>query len=161
MAADDRAPTPAREIVSTRFFAAPRELVFRAFSDPTVLARWWGPKGFTNTFHEFDFRPGGAWRFVMHGLDGTDYPMAKDFVEIVPPELISFRHLQAGHDFLMTISLREEGSGTHVTWSMQFDSAAEAERVRQVILQANEENFDRLADQLASMRPGAVAWPSR
>ena len=62
-----------REIVSTRVLDAPRELVFRAFSDPDLLARWWGPEGFTNTFHEFDLRPDGAWRFVMHGPDGTDY----------------------------------------------------------------------------------------
>ena len=62
-----------REIVSTRTFAAPRERVFEAFSDPTQLARWWGPKGFTNTIHEFDLRPGGMWRLVMHAPNGADY----------------------------------------------------------------------------------------
>jgi uncharacterized protein YndB with AHSA1/START domain len=54
-----------REIVTSRVLNARRELVFSAFSDRQRLARWWGPRGFTNTFHEFDLRPGGAWRFVM------------------------------------------------------------------------------------------------
>ena len=94
------------EIVSTRVFDAPREVVFRAFTDPALLARWWGPKGFTNTFHEFDPRPGGAWRFVMHGPDGTDYPMTKDFVEVVPPERIVLQHIQAMHKFRMVDGVR-------------------------------------------------------
>lgn len=57
--------SPDPEIVSARLFAAPREAVFRAFADPGLLARWWGPEGFTSTFHEFDPRPGGTrltWR---------------------------------------------------------------------------------------------------
>ena len=59
-----------RMIVTSRVINAPRHLVFRAWTDPVSPARWWGPKGFTNTFHEFDLRPGGVWRFVMHGPDG-------------------------------------------------------------------------------------------
>ena len=62
-----------REIVTTRVFNAARELVFKAWTDPDHLVHWWGPKGFTNTFQEFDLRPGGIWRFVMHGPDGVDY----------------------------------------------------------------------------------------
>ena len=62
-----------REFANSRVFDAPPERVFRAWTDPNHLAQWWGPKGFTNTFEEFDLRPGGPWRFVMHGPDGTDY----------------------------------------------------------------------------------------
>lgn len=141
-----------REIVSSRVFPAPREIVFRAFSDPEVLGKWWGPKGFTNTFHEFDFRPGGAWRFVMHGPDGAEFQMEKRFVEIVPPERISLRHEQSTHGFLMTMDFAAEGEGTRLTWTMRFDSVEEAERVRAAIITANEENFDRLAAQLAAGR---------
>lgn len=72
-----------REPVTSRVLEAPRERVFRAFSDPAHLERWWGPKGFTNTFHEFDLRPGGNWRFVMHGPDGADFPNESVFVEVV------------------------------------------------------------------------------
>src|SRR4051794_34340238 len=63
-----------REIVATRIFEAPRELVFTMWTDREHVAKWWGPRGFTNTIHEMDVRPGGTWRFVMHGPDGTDYP---------------------------------------------------------------------------------------
>src|SRR4051794_12623895 len=85
--------TSDREIVATRVFDAPRELVFKAWTDPEHLAQWWGPTGFTNTFHEFDLRPGGVWRFVMHGPDGVDYKNENVFVEIVKPERIVFDHV--------------------------------------------------------------------
>ena len=138
------------EIVSTRVFDAPREVVFRAFTDAALLARWWGPKGFTNTFHEFDPRPGGPWRFVMHGPDGTDYPMTKEFVEVVPPELIVLQHIQAMHMFRMVMAFAVETGGTRVTWRTRFESAEEAEKVRGFWAVANEENFDRLQSLLAA-----------
>ena len=60
--ATDAEPTADREFVHSRLIDAPRERVFKAFSDPVHLARWWGPNGFTSTVHEFDLRPGGTWR---------------------------------------------------------------------------------------------------
>src|SRR6185369_10233222 len=65
-----------------------RPKVFKAFADPTHLARWWGPSGFRNTFEEFDFRPGGTWRFTMHGPDGTDHPNRSVFLDIQEPARI-------------------------------------------------------------------------
>ncbi len=62
------------QIVASRVFDAPREAVYRAWTTPELLARWWGPHGFTNTFHECDIRPEGEWRYTMHGPDGTNYP---------------------------------------------------------------------------------------
>lgn len=59
-----------REIVSVRVVNASREIVFKAWTDPQHLRSWWGPNGFTNTFHEFDLKPEGHWRFTMHGPDG-------------------------------------------------------------------------------------------
>lgn len=143
-------PSADGEIVSSRVFAAAREVVFRAFTDPDRLARWWGPKGFTNTFQEFDPRPGGAWRFVMHGPDGTDYPLAKDFVEVVPGERIVLQQLGGLHRFRMAMTFADEGGGTRVTWRMRFESAAEGDRVRGFVTAANEENFDRLQSLLAT-----------
>jgi len=140
-----------REIVSTRVFDAPRERVFRAFSDPRVLARWWGPDGFTSTFQEFDFRPGGAWRFVMHGPGGADYRNASDFIEVVSPERIVLEHLRPMHRFRMTMTFADEAGKTRLTWRMEFESVAELERVRAFIPVANEQNFDRLQAQLAAM----------
>jgi uncharacterized protein YndB with AHSA1/START domain len=131
-------------VESQRLFAAPRDVVFRAFSDPTALTTWWGPAGFSNTFHEFDFRPGGAWRFLMHGPDGSEFAMEKRFVDVRPPELITLEHLSPIHRFLMTASFTEEGNGTRVVWQMEFESAEELEAIRPFVLEANEQNFDRL-----------------
>jgi uncharacterized protein YndB with AHSA1/START domain len=139
------------EIVSTRVFAAPRELVFDAFSNPDHLVHWWGPKGFTNTFSEFALRPGGAWRFVMHGPDGVDYQNAKDFVEVVKPERIVFRHLRPMHQFHMTMTFAERSGKTELTWRMLFESAAETTKLKSFITEANEQNFDRLEAYLATM----------
>ena len=139
-----------REIVSTRVFDAARERVFRAFSDPEVLARWWGPNGFTNTFHEFDLRPGGAWRFVMHGPDGIDYQSATDFVEVVPPERIVFQHLEPMHRFQMTMTFVAELGGTRLTWRMLFESTEDLDKVKWFVVEANEQNFDRLQAELAA-----------
>src|SRR5207253_1985669 len=65
--------TADREIVISRTIDAPREFVFEAFTEVRHLSQWWGPEGFTTTTRAFEFRVGGAWDFVMHGPDGTDY----------------------------------------------------------------------------------------
>lgn len=144
-------PAEAREIASSREIDAPRERVFRAFSDPAHLAQWWGPNGFTNTFEEFDLRPGGAWRFVMHGPDGTDYPMEHVFLEVTAPERVVFKHLVkhgSDHGFEMTLTFAEQGTKTVVGWRQLFDSVAECQRVAPFVIEATEQNLDRLASQV-------------
>ncbi|AKT42543.1 activator of HSP90 ATPase [Chondromyces crocatus] len=143
--------TDPHEIVSSRSFDAPRDAVFRAFSDPQALSQWWGPRGYTNTFHEFDFRTGGTWRLVMHAPDGNSYPMTKQFVEVTSPERIVLLHPEPPeHRFTMTVTLQAEDQRTRVTWHLRFDSAQEVARVGAFIKEANEQNFDRLAALLAS-----------
>lgn len=140
-----------REIVSTREFAAPRTAVFDAFADPRQLPQWWGPKGFTCTLPEFDFRPSGRCRLILHGPDGAAYQNEKRFVEIMRPERIVFDHLQPRHDFQMTMIFAEESGKTRLTWRMLFDSTAEVSKLRNLISEANEQNFDRLAAHLAKL----------
>ncbi|WP_250124685.1 SRPBCC family protein [Chroococcidiopsis sp. CCMEE 29] len=77
-----------REIVITRVFNAPRELVFKAWTEPKHIEQWWGPQGFTTRVTELDLRPSGQWRYVMISPDGTEYPAKGVFREIVPPERI-------------------------------------------------------------------------
>ena len=144
MAASDR------EIITTRVLAWPRERVFRAWTEPEHLARWWGPKGFTNTFPEFDPRPGGRWQFVMHGPNGADYPNHSVFVEIVKPERIVFDHL-SGPAFQVTATFAEEAGKTRLTFRMLFETAVECDKVKGFAVGANEENLDRLEAELARM----------
>ena len=139
-----------QEIISSRIINATREKVFRAFSDPDHLKNWWGPKGFKNTFSEFDLRPGGNWRFVMHGPDGTDYPNQSLFLEIVDAERIVFKHVSAP-SFKMTITFEDLQGKTKVTWQMLFETAAIRNNVAKYAKNANEENFDRLEAELAKM----------
>ncbi|MFC5702685.1 SRPBCC family protein [Cohnella faecalis] len=139
------------EIISTREFDAPRELVFRAWTTPDLLARWWGPQGFTNTFHECDIRPGGAWRFIMHGPNGVDYPNHSVFVEIVPLERIVLDHL-SGHEFRVTATFEGlEGGRTKVAFRQLFKNTEEFEQAKTYCVEGNEQNFDRLGELLAEL----------
>ena len=135
--------TRERELVSTRVYDAPRELVFQAWTEAELLARWWGPNGFTNTFHEFDQRPGGVWRFDMHGPDGKSYPNKSAFVDIVPQERIVFDHL-SGHRFRVTATFEERDGRTRVTFSQLFEDRAEFDAAKSYCAEGNEQNLDRL-----------------
>lgn len=77
-----------REIVITRVFNAPRDLVWKVWTDPNHVAQWWGPQGFTTRVMELDLRPGGQSRYVMIDPDGTEYPVKGVFQEVVPLERI-------------------------------------------------------------------------
>lgn len=135
----------ARACVHERLIDAPRERVFRALADPVHLARWWGPNGFSSTFEQFEFRPGGRWRFVMHGPDGTDYPNDNRFSEIVVPERVVIEHPSDMHHFWLTITLAAEGGRTRVGWRQVFDTVAHRDQVAPMVMPANEQNLDRWA----------------
>ena len=110
-----------REIVLTRVFDAPRSLVFKAWTDPKHVAQWWGPKGFTNPICELDVRPGGAWRIVMRGPDGGEYPCGGVYREIVEPERLVFTNIATDKDGnpildgLTTVIFAEHGGKTKLT----------------------------------------------
>ena len=123
-----------RSIVGTRVYDAPRALVFSAFTNPEHLAQWWGPDGFTTTTSAFEFRPGGTWRFVMHGPHGRDYQNRVTFIEIVESARLIYRH--AGGDdvepvqFEQTLTFADYENGkTLLTWHGRFPTAAERARV--------------------------------
>jgi uncharacterized protein YndB with AHSA1/START domain len=140
-----------REIVSSRVFESPRKKVFAAFIDPEQLARWWGPAGFTNTIETFDLRPDGIWRITMHSPNGVAYPNESVFLEVMEPTRIVYYHREPVHQFRMTMTFDEVEARTKLTWKMLFDSADECAKVKQFILVANEQNFDRLAEHLATL----------
>ena len=144
-----------REIAATRVFDAPRELVFRMWTDPEHVAQWWGPRGFTNTIHEMDVRPGGVWRFVMHGPDGADYPNRIVFLTVEPPERLVYRHSSDQHPepdaFEVTVTFEAEGERTRVGVRMVFASPAERDRVAGYGAgEGLHQTLERLAEHLAA-----------
>jgi uncharacterized protein YndB with AHSA1/START domain len=122
--------------------ASPRE-VFAAFEDPQRLASWWGPSGFTNTFEQFEFTPGGRWVFVMHAPNGAHYPNESVFREIQPDRRIVIEHVVQPL-FTLTVTLTPRGDQTHLSWVQEFESAEVAAKMRALAATANEQNLDRL-----------------
>ncbi|MEH1897358.1 MAG: SRPBCC domain-containing protein [Nostoc sp.] len=125
-----------REIVITRVFNAPRELVFQAWTDAKHVAQWWGPKGFTTQVTELDFRPGGKWRYVMIGPDGTEYPVKGVFREIVPFErIVTSDEFDEGFEkvvnadlpkgIVVTAVFEDLGGNTKLTLRIMHESAEE------------------------------------
>jgi len=155
----------ARSIIFVRTFDAPRSLVFEAFSDPVHLGQWWGPNGFTTTTHAFEFRPGGVWRFVMHGPDGRDYRNRITFDEIVPPERLAYHHGGAADvepvQFNVTVTFEDQGGKTRLTWRMVFPSVAERDRVvREYGAEEGlKQTVGRLAEHLARVAAAAQGVP--
>lgn len=122
-----------RELVIKRTFNAPRELVWEAWTEPAHLIRWWGPNGFTNTFHEIDVKPGGIWRFIMHGPDGVDYPNKIVYDEVIKPQLLVYTHGDDSDNetgkFKVTVRFEKEGNKTNLTMTMRFTSVEERDKV--------------------------------
>lgn len=146
---DEAATSSDREVLTARVLKAPREVIFRALTDPEVLQRWWGPKGFTNTFHAFDLKPEGLWEFTMHAPNGQDFHNTCVFRCIEAPSFLEFDHLKEMHYYKATFTLtEEEEAGTRLEWMMRFNSADELDTIRPFITAANEENLDKLEIEL-------------
>ncbi len=126
-------PAAANEIVLSRVFAAPRSMVWGAFADPWQVSQWWGPKGFTTTMQEMDLRPGGKWRLIMHGPDGTNYPNEMTFTEVVPMQRIELKLTGCREGtppihFHQTMTFTDEADGTRFTVRITFASAEERDQ---------------------------------
>jgi uncharacterized protein YndB with AHSA1/START domain len=143
-------PAGTNEIVITRVFDAPRHLVFEAFMDPVHIGSWWGPKGFTTTTHQMDFRPGGIWRHTMHGPDGTDYENENVYVEIAKPERLVYDHVSEPRH-RTTITFENEGGKTRLTFRMVFPTAADRGRTvtKHGAIEGGKQMMERLATRLA------------
>jgi len=120
-----------REVVFSRVFNAPRELLWTAWSEPRHLHRWFAPTGSTTTTHEFAFVPGGVWRCVMHGPDGTDTPNTIVFRELDRPSRIvydnSWERPGLRLDFTIAVTFVAEGARTRLSIHFTF---ADAEALR-------------------------------
>jgi uncharacterized protein YndB with AHSA1/START domain len=145
------AADPDAAVQVERLFSADPRTIFAAFEQPDRLARWWGPSGFTNTFDQFEFRPGGRWVFVMHGPNGASYPNESVFREIEPDARIVIEHVVKPW-FRLTVTLTPRGGQTHLAWVQEFESPEMAAKMRRLSETANEQNLDRLQALLAGER---------
>jgi len=140
-------------VISTqRVLSSPPRKVFAAFEQPDRLAQWWGPIGFTNTFEQFDFKPGGRWVFVMHGPNGANYANESVFREIQPDTRIVIEHVVKPW-YRLTVTRTARGDQTHLPWDPEFESpevAAKFRPFRPLSATANEQNLNRLQSLLAS-----------
>jgi uncharacterized protein YndB with AHSA1/START domain len=157
-----------REFVITRVLDAPRARVFHAWTDPAQMAKWWGPHSVTNPVCDMDVRPGGTYRIVMRGPDGTEYPVKGTFREIKPPaQLImtmdASEHPKEWHDLvkpdrtdkeknpcglmLDTVIFEDLGVKTRLTVRTRFESP----EIRDAMLKMGmtdgwAQSLERLAD---------------
>ena len=117
--------------------------VYAAFADPTRLAKWWGPKDFTNTFEAFEFREGGSWKFIMHGPDGSNFPNESLFGVLEPGKKIVIQHVSQPH-FTLSVSLLPSETGTRVLWVSVFEDPKVVAAIRHIAEPGAEQNLDRL-----------------
>jgi uncharacterized protein YndB with AHSA1/START domain len=157
-----------REVIVTRVLDAPRSTIFHAWTDPVQMTKWWGPHSVTNTDCEMDLRPGGSYRIVMRGPDGTEYPIKGVYREIRPPSQLvmtmdASEHPREWHDLvkphrsereknpcglmLETVTLEDLGSKTRVTVRIRFETP----EIRDAMLKMGmtdgwSQSLERLAD---------------
>jgi len=138
-------------IIFNREFDAPRDLVWKVWTDPKHIAQWWGPNGFTNTIHAMDVRPDGIWRFIMHGPDGTDYPNKIVYCEVVKPERLVYDHsgddnaVADPHVFQVLVTFTEHAGKTKLFMRLTFPSIAARDKVIEFgAVEGGAQTLDRL-----------------
>lgn len=150
------ASTADREILISRVFDAPRELVFKAWTDVRHISEWWGPNGFTTTTSNMDLRPGGDWRFVMHGPDGRDYNNRVRFLEVAEPERLVYEHGDYDDSEVeplnmhVTVNFDEQDGKTELTLRMRFITVEERDRVVREYgaVEGGQQTLERLAEHI-------------
>jgi len=156
-------PAPDYEVIITRLLDAPRRMVFEAFSEPKRLARWWGPRGFTNPVCTLDARPGGAYRIVTRSPTGAEYPIKGVYLEVVALERVACtqnldEHPTAWHEelclrgadmpigeTLLTATFEEQEGRTKLTLRNGFESAATRDAFKDTgLVEGWTQSLDRL-----------------
>jgi len=156
---DDYLQNVDREIHITREVQAPQELVWKAMTDPEHMVNWWGPNGLKTTMEKMDVRPGGTWKYVMHGPDGADYPNKSIFKEVVKPERLVFKHGGSrkggpGANFVGTWTFEKVAAKkTKVTIHMVFPTMAARDVVVKEYgaIEGGKQTLERLDNYLAKM----------
>jgi len=144
------------EVVMTREFNAPRELVFRAFTDPTLVPKWWGPDSTRTTVDQMEVKFGGVWRYVQRDADGNEYAFRGVYHDIVAPERITYTiefEPMPGHVGLETITFEEHDGKTRIIDSGVFQSVKDRDGFVQSGMEGGaNESWDRFEIILESMQ---------
>lgn len=142
---------PKAQLEIRRMFDAPRTLVFKVWTDPKHLAKWWGPRGFTTEVHEMDVRPGGIWRYSMRAPDGKEYPFDGVYVEVVEPGRLVFDgsiHESPEQRVWTEVTFADRGAKTEVTVRQLFSFESDATRGASI---GWNQQLDRLQEFLANL----------
>jgi uncharacterized protein YndB with AHSA1/START domain len=150
-----------QEIVISREFDAPKDLVFKACTDPGLVSQWWAPEGITTTVEEMDAKPGGTWRVTQRDAEGNKYAFHGVYHEVTPERIVDTIEYETmpGHVLLETETIEDLGSGrTKVTDHLVFQSVDD----RDGMLQSGMEEemtgpMERLAGLLQSLKQAAPA----
>jgi uncharacterized protein YndB with AHSA1/START domain len=145
-----------QEIVITRVFDAPRELVFKAYTDPKLLPQWFGPREYTTIVDKMEARPGGLWRFVQRNQDGEEFAFHGVHHDVVAPERIvaTFEYEGVpGHVLLQTVTLEPQGQKTRLVEQLLFQSVADRDgMVASGMQRGSDDSMDRMAEILENLK---------
>jgi uncharacterized protein YndB with AHSA1/START domain len=144
-----------QEIRVTRVFDAPRDLVFKACTDPNLLARWWGPRRYTTTVDKMEVKPGGMWRFVQKDPAGNEFAFRGVYHEVTAPrrtvQTFEFEGVP-GHVLLDTATFEDFDGKTKLTQQSVFQSVEDRDgMVQSGMEEGSTESMDRLAELLAEL----------
>ncbi|MGC2191486.1 MAG: SRPBCC family protein [Candidatus Dormiibacterota bacterium] len=145
-----------RQLMVSRLLPAPPDRVFKMWTNREHVGKWWGPTGYSITVDQMDVRPGGTWRFTMHGPDGTDYPNSIVYDEVDPPQRLVYTHLAPR--FQMTVTFDEMMGLTALTMRLVFGSSHERDVTTEKFhaQEGAEQTLERLAQLVRSEAPANV-----
>jgi len=147
-----------QDITTTVVLDAPRDLVFKAYTDPEIFAKWWGPARYTNVVEKFDARSGGEWRVIQRGADGSEYAFRGVNHSVDAPERIcqtfEFEGVP-GHVALQTATFEPLGNKTRITAQIVFQSVMDRDAMVGSGMQSGaDESMERLAALLETLKAG-------
>ena len=148
-----------RELVTTHIFDAPRELVWKAWTDPKLIPRWWGPSRYTTTLEKMDVRSGGTLRFIQRDAEGNVFGFHGKYKEVVPPERIvdtfEFEGMP-GHVLVESATFEEIDGRTKVTQKSVFETVEDLEgMLASGMEEGARETMERFTELVAEMKQGA------
>jgi len=152
--------TADREIFISRVLNAPRELVWKVWTEPEHIMQWWGPEGFTTTVHEMDVNENGIWRFVMHGPNNMNFPHKIVYSAVVKPERLEYT--QGSEDinnptsFKTTVIFEEISGKTRLSMRLLFTTAKERDRVAKEYgaVEGQKQTIGRMEEHVSELQKG-------